>query len=135
MKYYSAKGKTLPIVMFILLVTLFPMINAGAWPGVIIFLVLEGLLIWIWFDTYYIIKDEQLLYKSAFIKGSIPISTIHEIVEHKGLYPGGLKPALSMKGLVIKYNRWDDMYVSPKKANEFIAELQKIKPDIKVSGA
>jgi hypothetical protein len=133
MKYYSAKGKMLPIVMFILLVCLIPMIIAGAWPGVIIVLAIEGFFIWVWFDTYYVIKDGLLFYKSAFMKGSLPISLIHEVTKHKGIYAGSVKPALSMKGLVIKYNRYDDMYISPDRADEFIAELQKINPDIKVT--
>jgi hypothetical protein len=133
MKYNSAKGKVIPIVMLILLAFVIPLIIGQAWPAVMVFLVPAGVLTWIWFDTYYIIKDEQLFYKSAFIKGSIPVSAIHEIKKHKGLYSGGLKPALSMKGLVVKYNRYDDMYISPEKTDEFIAELQKINPNIKVS--
>lgn len=132
MKYYSAKGKLIPIVMFILLVTLIPMINAGAWPGVLIFLVVEGFFLWIWFDTYYIIKDDKVYYKSAFIKGAISISIIHEIEKNKGLYAGMIKPALSTKGLILKYNRYDDILISPERADEFIAELKKINPDIKV---
>jgi hypothetical protein len=133
MKYYSAKGKLIPIVMILLLVTLIPMINADAWPGVIIFLLIEGFFIWIWFDTYYIIKDDKIYYKSAFIKGAISISIIHEVEKNKGLYSGSIKPALSMKGLILKYNRYDDMYISPEKPDEFIGELLKINPDIKLT--
>lgn len=133
MKYNSAKGKVIPIVMLLLLVTLIPMIIHQAWPGVIIWLAIEGFFIWVWFDTYYVIKDDKLFYKSAIIKGSIPISAIYKIEKHKGLYGGSLKPALSMNGLVVKYNRYDDMYISPDKAEDFIAELQKINPNIKVS--
>ena len=133
MKYNSAKGKVIPIVMLILLIGLIPMIVDGAWPGVIIFLIMEGFFIWVWFDTFYIIKDGLLFYKSAFMKGSLSISLIHEVAKHNGVYAGLVKPGLSMKGLVIKYNRYDDMYISPERADEFIAELQKINPDIKVS--
>lgn len=134
MKYHSAKGKMLPIVMFILLVGLIPMIMDGAWPGVAIFLVVEGVFLWMWFDTYYIIKDDKIYYKSAFIKGAISISIINGIEKHKGLYSGWIKPALSMKGLILKYNRYDDIYMSPENADEFIAALQTINPDIKVTG-
>ena len=133
MKYNSAKGKVIPIVMLILLIGLIPMIINGAWPGVIIFLIMEGFFIWIWFETFYVIKDGLLFYKSAFMKGSLSISLIHEVAKHNGVYAGLVKPGLSMKGLVIKYNRYDDMYISPEKADEFIIELQKINPDIKVS--
>lgn len=133
MKYYSAKGKMLPIVMLILLIGTILMITEGAWPGVIIFMLIEGLFIWIWFDTYYIINDGKIYYKSAFLKGAISISIIHEVKKHKGIYAGTIKPGLSMEGLILKYNRYDDMYLSPEREDEFIAELQKINPDIKVS--
>lgn len=98
MKYNSAKGKVIPIVMLILLIGLIPMIIDGAWPGVIIFLIMEGFFIWIWFDTFYIIKDGLLFYKSAFMKGSLSISLIHEVNKHSGVYAGLLKPALFCVG-------------------------------------
>ena len=132
MKYNSAKGRVIPLVMLLLLIVGVSFIIQHLWIPVLVLILIECFFLWVWFDTYYVIKDEHLFYKSAFIKGSIPISVIHEIVKHKGLYSGSLKPALSMTGLVVKYNRWDDMYISPARADEFIGELQKVNPTIKV---
>ena len=43
------------------------------------------------------------------------------------------KASLALTGLIIKYNRWDDLFISPQNQDQFIAELQKINPEIKVS--
>ncbi len=133
MKFYSKKGKLIIIVMVLLLAMIIWLSVQQAWSAVAIFVAVEGVFIWMWFDTYYIIKDDKVYYKSAFIKGAISISIIHEIEKNKGLYAGMIKPALSTKGLILKYNKYDDMYLSPEREDEFIAELQKINPEIKVS--
>ncbi len=44
----------------------------------------------------------------------------------------GLKPALSSKGCIIKYRKWDDIYLSPENQELFNAELLKVNPAIKV---
>ena|SRR6187402_521471 len=135
MLYNSKKGKLLGIIMcFFLVMTIVAIINE-MWPLIIILIIVSFYFVWTWMDTYYIIRDGQLFYKSAFIKGSVPISAMHEIIRHnKGLHSCSLKPALAIKGLIIKYNRWDDMFVSPQNAEEFIAELRAINPNITVTG-
>ena len=135
MIYNSKKGWVLPIaITFMLIMDVIAIVN-GVWPVIVITMIVIALFLWIWFDTYYFIKNSELFYKSGFIKGSVPVSAMHEIVRHsKGLHSCSLKPALALKGLIIKYNRWDDMFVSPENAGQFIAELQAINPDIKVTG-
>lgn len=91
-------------------------------------------LIWIWFGTFYQIVEGQLKYKTAFIKGSIKILDIKEIRVGKTQFVG-LKPALASKGLVIKYNRWDDIYISPEKESLFLEELLKVNPRIEIVGS
>ena len=93
------------------------------------------LLLWMLFGTYYVIDGDQLNYHCAFIKGSIPITEIHQIIIQKSFsFYSGLKPALGNFGIVVKYNRWDDIYLSPRNKEAFIAELKKINPDIAVIG-
>lgn len=88
-------------------------------------------LIWAWCDTYYISDDKLLHYKSAFLKGTIDISKINKIERHSGLY-AGVKPSLSAKGIVINYNKWDDIYLSPANLDQFIGALKAINPRISV---
>jgi len=88
--------------------------------------------LWMWFDTYYVIEDDKLLYKSAFLKGSINIDTITEIIKNKKMF-SGVKAALSNKGLVVKFNRWDDIYISPKEVDLFIKKIKEINTHILVT--
>lgn len=90
-------------------------------------------LLWILFDTYYLISGHQLCYKSALLKGSIEISSIVEIKKNKTMF-AGLRPATAAKGLIITYNKWDDIYVSPIDADAFIEVLKNTNPSIKITG-
>ncbi|WP_432712253.1 PH domain-containing protein [Pedobacter sp.] len=87
-------------------------------------------LVWMWHDTYYLIDDNQLLYKSALLRGSIDISSIVEIEKNKKIY-AGVKPSLSNKGVVIKYNKWDDIFMSPIDIDHFISALKDVNPGIR----
>ncbi|SFJ20923.1 PH domain-containing protein [Myroides guanonis] len=89
------------------------------------------LLIWIYLDTRYYIKNNQLYYKSAFLKGKIDIHKIEEIIIGKTLWVG-TKPALTGKGLIIKYNKYDELYIAPKSNTELVNELVSINPNIRL---
>lgn len=90
-------------------------------------------LIWMWFDTYYTIANDKLFYRCALLKGSVNINTITEVVKNERLL-SGVKPALSLNGLIIKYNQWDEIYVSPKGDDEFIDALRRVNQNIMVTG-
>ncbi len=74
--------------------------------------------------TYFVFEAEQLVCHSFFFKRKIPYSTIRKIEKQKGLY-AGLKMSTAMKGLVIYYNQFDDLLISPERENDFIIELEK----------
>jgi len=86
---------------------------------------------WIYFDTSYKIEHDMLIYRSGFLRGDIKISGIREIIKGKTMW-GGLKPALAKNGMIIKYNRYDEIYIAPEDNDEIIADLLKINGDIKV---
>ncbi|MBC7524873.1 MAG: PH domain-containing protein, partial [Flavobacterium sp.] len=78
-------------------------------------------------------KNSFLFYRSGPFRGRIDIGKIDKIQYFSGLYPQvSMKPALDIKGYIITYNKQDDVYVSPKKSVDFIAELLKINPKIEV---
>jgi hypothetical protein len=92
-----------------------------------------SMIIWILLDTKYNIIEEILYYYSGPFRGKININSIRKIERHSGLIvPVTYKPALDTKGLIIHYNSFDDIYISPKKQEIFIQELLKINPNIKV---
>jgi hypothetical protein len=90
-----------------------------------------SLILWIYFDTYYIIEDKKLKYHSAFLRGTIDIMNIREIVNGKTIWMG-IKPALARNGLSIKFNKFDEVYIAPIDNNGMISDLLEINPDIKV---
>lgn len=89
------------------------------------------LLLWMWFATYYQIDGQQLHYRSGPVKGAINIMEIRSITTKKTLF-AGLKPSLASGGCIVGYNKFDEIYLSPKEMDLFVAELQKINPSIKV---
>lgn len=90
------------------------------------------LIFWIYFDTYYKIEKKELKYRSGFIRGKIEISNINEIVKGKTKW-SGIKPALARNGLIIKFNKYDEVYIAPQNNEELISDLMKLNPEIKIS--
>lgn len=96
--------------------------------GILIFIFL-----WMFFNTKYIIEQENINYLSGPFRGKIDINSIRKIEYHKGFYiPVIWKIGLDINGLIITYNKFDDIYFSPKNANEFVNEILKINPTIEI---
>jgi len=89
------------------------------------------LFVWLYFDTYYTIENGQLKYKSAFLKGTIDIQQIRKIINGKTMWVG-VKPALARGGLILKYNRYDEIYLAPADKDAFIADLLALNPAMEV---
>ncbi|MGB3586725.1 MAG: PH domain-containing protein [Tunicatimonas sp.] len=89
-------------------------------------LVISGLtviLIYLWRNTYYRIKDGQLMYRSGVFSGSVPINQIESI--QRSDYPTtGNRPAKGSKGLLIRYQGGRSIFVSPADEVGFMQELQ-----------
>ena len=100
--------------------------------GLLAIFAVSVLLFWIYFGTYYELTEKDLKYRSGPLYGKIDISLIHEVVKNKTLW-GGLKPALARKGLIIKYDKYNEIYISPKTNNTFIRKLVELNPNIKIS--
>ncbi|WP_343634951.1 PH domain-containing protein [Fluviicola sp.] len=90
------------------------------------------LLLWIYFGTYYQLTETELIYRSGPIRGKIRIDAIREIEKGKTLYTG-MKPATASKGLIIKYGKYDEIYISPRTNDSFIKEILKLNPEIVIS--
>ncbi len=44
----------------------------------------------------------------------------------------GIKPALARNGLIIRYHKYDEIYIAPESNDEMIDDLMKLNPSIKV---
>lgn len=91
-------------------------------------------LVWILLDTKYVIKQNQLYYYSGPFRGKIEIEKIRKIKNHSGwIVPVTMKPGLDTNGLIVSYNQFDDIYISPKEKKEFLEELLRINPNIEIT--
>jgi hypothetical protein len=98
---------------------------------IIILAVIAVMLLWMWFSTYYTIEGHELHYRSGVLHGTIKINTIRSISVNKTMY-AGLKPALAKNGCIVSYNKYDEIYMSPKEQELFVKELLKVNPGIEV---
>lgn len=138
MKRYKASKKGLIhytlLISFVLPIALFFLENQTFMTKPLMSLLLFSpflFILWVYLDTYYIIDDQYFIYRSAFLKGKVDIQSIKEIQTGKTLW-SGVKPALAPKGLIIKYNRYDEIYVAPENNEELIEDFLKLNRKIKV---
>lgn len=94
-------------------------------------LLVIGLMLWAYLGTYYELDDDILKYHSGPLKGSIAISQINTIIRGKTLWVG-IKPALARKGLIINYERFNEIYISPSQETLFLKMILEQNPSIKI---
>ena len=125
------------IIIFLLAIPFIPETESDAEKlpifGIVILYLIAGMLVWILLDTKYKIDRNILSYCSGPIRGSIKISEIRKLeLWNKWYVTSFIKPALGKDGMIIHYNKFDDIYISPKDKKKFIAALREINPDIEV---
>lgn len=86
-------------------------------------------ILWIFFDTSYKLNENSFSYRSGPLKGSIEINRINEVIKGKTMWVG-YKPATAQKGLIIKYEKFNEIYISPKTNDLFIAKLLELNSEI-----
>ena len=98
---------------------------------IVIVIICALVLLWILLDTKYVINHSYLHYYSGPIRGKIDIFNINSIEQQKGWFVNAtMKPALGSKGFIIKYNKFDDIYVSPRDKKRFVEALLDLNPQI-----
>ncbi|MGO3706398.1 MAG: PH domain-containing protein [Mesonia hippocampi] len=135
MKTYKAKKSKFIhylLAIFALLsgVGMYSMFSEGKTVGILALLPLI-LFLWIYFDTGYKTDTTYLYYRSAFIDGRIEISKIVQLHVGKTMW-SGLKPAISSGGIIIKYSKYDEIYIAPQDNDKFVNDLLTLNPKIKV---
>jgi hypothetical protein len=85
------------------------------------------------YNTNYTIQNEELICKSSVFRSKIKIKNIRKIEFHKGIIvPVTWKLGLSHIGIIITYNKYDDIYISPENVDLFINDLVAINPTIEI---
>jgi len=123
------------ICSFLIAVTIFGMFDEGLGTNKLLIIIpivsVVGLLLWIFFDTHYELTKTDLIYKSGPIRGKIKVIRIREIVKDKTLW-GGLKPATGRNGLILKYDKHKEIYITPKTNDTFIKKILELNSAIKI---
>jgi len=81
--------------------------------------------------TYYTLNEKELICHTMGFKKRIQYERIRKIAPQKGIY-AGLKINTSWKGLVITYDKWSEILISPADEENFIAELNVRCPNLVV---
>ncbi|MFD0931033.1 PH domain-containing protein [Psychroflexus salinarum] len=89
------------------------------------------LILWIYFDTSYKIKNRKLIIRSGPFYSKIKINCIKKIIVGK-TSSSGSQLATARKGLVIYNNKDKETYISPKDNAEFVDYIIDIKPSIEI---
>ena len=100
--------------------------------GDILLILIAGLLLWFNFGTEYELTPHYFKYRGGPLKGEIPLEKITEIVEGKTVWIG-LRPATARKGLILKYDIYNEIYISPLTNESFIKKILEFDSQIKVT--
>jgi hypothetical protein len=129
MKIYKSK-----VDWWLGLVLVYPIFSSvasiieGEWIGYIGIALCLLFIVFISKSTRYIISENHLIVKCMFIvNDKIEISKIRKIEKTNSILSS---PALSLDRISIKFNKYDEVYISPKERQAFIDELLKINPEI-----
>lgn len=132
MKIYKSK-----IDWWLGLVLVYPMFRSivsmieGEWIGYLGIVLCFLFIVFISKSTRYIITENQLIVKCMFIvNDKIDISKIRKIEKTTSFLSS---PALSLDRIAIKFNKYDEVYISPKEKQAFVSDLLKINPEIEVT--
>jgi hypothetical protein len=90
------------------------------------------LLLWCWFDTYYLIDKETLIAKCGPFIWRVPISEITLIRLNQKTIGGTFKPTLSWKSIEIQYKTYRSIYVTPDKIDEFLSHIENTNDKIEI---
>jgi Bacterial PH domain len=119
------------------LVLLYPIFRSmvgileGDWLGYLGIVLIAVIIVFFSKTTQYIVNDTQLVIQCMFIVNEkIDIRKIRKIEKTSNMLSS---PALSLDRIAIKYNTFDEIYISPKEKQFFIDELLLINPTIEVA--
>jgi hypothetical protein len=98
---------------------------------IILILPITSVLAWCLLDTKYILHETYLAYKSGPFRGKISYRQIRKVEVDDSFFKAViLKPGLGIKGLIVRYDRFEEIYISPENRADFIAELKKRVPNL-----
>lgn len=128
LKFQSKKDWwTYPVFLGIIIAVFIPLFMDKDLTSLYIGVPVAGLILWIWFTTYYVIEENSLVVRSAFIHKIIPVYDIQSI---RRTYNPLSSPALSLDRIEIQYGHGKTVLISPENRESFLEELVKLNHSI-----
>ena len=93
------------------------------WVFLIVLTLLALLFISIYKTTYFRLDQHNLFCKSLIFKKEIPYSSIKKVEKQQGIY-AGIKFSTEWKGIIVHYNKYDELLISPENEEIFIVKIQ-----------
>jgi hypothetical protein len=120
----------------ICVIPMWPLIRSGisGIEALIAFVILTAttlMMIAFYTHTYYKIDGDELRWRSSILFGKFSVSSIQKITINKTLWVG-TRPATARNGVIINYNKYDEIYFSPSDNESFVAALLEINPEIEM---
>ena len=140
-KVFKARTDTLfnGVLIFsiaVCVIPMWPLIRSGisGAEALIAFVILAAttlMMITFYTHTYYTVDGDELRWRSSILSGRFSVSSIHKVSVNKTLWVG-TRPATARNGVIIYYNKYDEIYFSPSDNEAFVAALLEINPEIEV---
>jgi len=93
------------------------------WVFLIVLTFLALLFISIYKTTYFRLDQHNLFCKSLIFKKEIPYYSIKKVEKQQGIY-AGVKFSTAWKGIIVHYNKYDELLISPENEEIFIVKIQ-----------
>ncbi|PTB97885.1 hypothetical protein C9994_00725 [Marivirga lumbricoides] len=139
MKYLPHKSNFFKLIMLLMLAAFIHAVwlifytSQGYIIYAAILLLLLIFLGWLYYGTVYFLTEEVFTYRSGFFNGKIPVNQIRKVVASENLWYVGLKIALGAKnGLIIHYNKFDEIFIAPEQKEVFLSQLVSLNPAVKI---
>lgn len=101
---------------------------------VISILIIGVVAFWLWtfFGTEYELTETEFIFKSGPFIRKMQINRIKEIITERTLWIGNW-PATARKGLIIKYDNYNLINISPESDKRFISKVLELNNKIKIT--
>ena len=90
------------------------------------------LILWISYGTSYYLDAIVLKYRSGPFKGQINTEAVRKVIVGETQWSGLNRFGTARNGLIIFYNKFDELYITPSSNEAFLQKLLKVRSGIEV---
>lgn len=102
-------------------------------PVFVILSLVVALLWWMLASTRFEITNESLTAQTGPFRRTVPITSIVKVVYDDQLFKMSIwKVGCSHHGLMVHYDKYEDIYISPQPRDKFVEDLCRLNPSITV---